>query len=94
MTAGNEFKAYGAGLLSSFGELRHSCAYEQSESPQEKSQVLSWDPLIAAVTEFPITTYQPTYFVANNLSDAKQRMRNYCEALPRPFYARYNPLTK
>jgi hypothetical protein len=28
-----------------------------------------------------------------SLGDAKERMRNYCEQLKKPFHARYNPLT-
>jgi Biopterin-dependent aromatic amino acid hydroxylase len=29
--------------------------------------------------QFPITSYQPCYFVAGSLGDAKQKMRRYCE---------------
>ena len=54
---------------------------------------LPWDPSIAASKDFPITEYQPLYFVAKNLADAKVNMRRYCESLPRPFFARYNSLT-
>lgn len=80
-------KAYGAGLLSSFGELEHAC---DSDEPE----ILPWDPNVAAKTAFPITTYQPKYFLAESLQDAKQKMRQYCEDLPRPFFALYNPQTK
>lgn len=100
---GNEIKAYGAGLLSSYGELLHACEYSASASgatttnistdKAKKSDFKIWDPTVASTTSYPITTYQPTYFVAANLNDAKQRMRVYCENLPRKFYARYNPLT-
>jgi phenylalanine-4-hydroxylase len=48
---------------------------------------------VAARTAFPITTYQPTYFCAQSLQDAKDRMREYCQELPRPFYATWNPAT-
>ncbi|KAL7552358.1 hypothetical protein ACHAWF_015595 [Thalassiosira exigua] len=75
-------KAYGAGLLSSFGELEYSC------------EVRPWDPAAAAVQGFPITTYQPTYFLAESLRDAKAKMRKYCEDLPRPFFALYNAQTE
>jgi phenylalanine-4-hydroxylase len=85
--SGNEFKAYGAGLLSSFGELAHSCQVNSS------SKRTPFSPSIAANTEFPITEYQPVYFVASSLKDAKDLMRKYCEDMPRPFYARYNDLT-
>mmetsp|Transcript_15933 Transcript_15933/g.26982 ORF Transcript_15933/g.26982 Transcript_15933/m.26982 type:complete len:147 (-) Transcript_15933:43-483(-) len=82
-------KAYGAGLLSSFGELEYACSNDTPED--ETPEFLPWNPEVAARTEFPITTYQPVYFVAESLQDAKQRMRRYCEeALSRPFYAVHN----
>lgn len=43
--------------------------------------------------EFPITTYQPIYFLAESLEDAKEKMRRLCEDLPRPFFAQHNPQT-
>jgi len=89
---GGEHKAYGAGLLSSFGELEYACSKDHpgaSTPPQFKE----WDPQVAAQQEFPITTYQPIYFVASSLGDAKQRMRKYCEGLQRPFFALYNAQT-
>ncbi len=84
---GGERKAYGAGLLSSFGELEHACA---ATTP---AGFAGWDPDTAARQAYPVTEYQPIYFVAESLQDAKVRMRTYCESLPRPFYARYNPAT-
>ena len=90
-----QLKAYGAGLLSSFGELEYSCApYRPAGDADEYPELLPWDPVVAAETDFPITTYQPTYFVAQNLADAKQRMRKFCESINRPFYARYNSNTQ
>jgi phenylalanine-4-hydroxylase len=87
---GDNIRAYGAGLLSSFGELNFSCNIE--EEGVQKAQYLPWDPKIAGVTAFPITQYQNTYFVADSLADAKQKMRTYCENLKKPFHARYNAL--
>lgn len=142
-------KAYGAGLLSSFGELAHGCkggyfpilselnataaaaASEQAASAATstarrtaadmyagakeasavtdpnavnktqkyhedgtlKPTLLPWDPSVACTTAYPITTYQPLYFVAESISDAKLKMRAFCESLQKPFHARYNPLT-
>lgn len=82
-------KAYGAGLLSSFGELEHACGDGDGNRPEIKP----WDPEVAAKQEFPITTYQPVYFLADSLQDAKLKMRQYCEDLPRPFFALHNPQT-
>ena len=85
---GEERKAYGAGLLSSVGELEHALA---ASSP---ASLLAWEPERAANQPYPVTDYQPLYFVAESLQDAKARMRAFCESLPRPFYARYNPATE
>lgn len=91
---GNDLKAYGAGLLSSFGELEYSCKqYTKEGSDSDAPIIRPWDPAEASVTAYPITTYQPKYFVANSLADAKAKMRTFCENLPKPFHARYNPLT-
>ena len=84
---GGEHKAYGAGLLSSFGELAHACATSSG------ARFVAWDPGAASRQAYPVTEYQPIYFVAESLPDAKTRMRAFCETLPRPFYARYNPAT-
>ena len=87
-----EHKAYGAGLLSSFGELEYACS-EEHPGADQPPKILPWDPEVAAQQEFPITTYQPVYFLAESLQDAKQRMRKYCEDLPRPFFALHNAQT-
>jgi phenylalanine-4-hydroxylase len=94
-------KAYGAGLLSSFGELEYSCAKSvfpvQSGDPNlplpDKPRLLPWDPKVAGVTDYPITCYQPTYFVVDSLPEIKKSMRRYCENLHKPFHARFNQLT-
>ncbi|KAL3898775.1 MAG: hypothetical protein SGCHY_002509 [Lobulomycetales sp.] len=64
---GNAVKAYGAGLLSSFGELE----YCLSSEPQHKP----FDPAVVAMTPYPITSYQPTYFVAQSFRDMKEQGR-------------------
>jgi len=89
-----ENKAYGAGLLSSFGELVHACGgVDNGGDGKDRPLILPWDPEVAAKQAFPITTYQPVYFVAESLEDAKFKMREYCEDLPRPFFALHNPQT-
>ena len=95
-------KAYGAGILSSFGELEYAC---KERTPDEVPgigedgmptcpEIKAWDPAVAAMQDFPITTYQPVYFLAESLHDAKMKMRKYCEDLPRPFFAFYNVQTE
>ena len=83
-------KAYGAGLLSSFGELEYACAASGGGLPLYRP----WAPAEAAEQDYPITEYQPVYFVADSLADASERMRTHCEGLPRPFHARYQSLTE
>mmetsp|Transcript_58869 Transcript_58869/g.80352 ORF Transcript_58869/g.80352 Transcript_58869/m.80352 type:complete len:438 (-) Transcript_58869:146-1459(-) len=89
--SGDGFKAYGAGLLSSFGELEYACApYRPAGGEHDTPLYRDWDPEDAATQDFPITTYQPLYFVADSLHSAKEKMRGYCESLQRPFFARYD----
>ncbi|KAI9102058.1 Biopterin-dependent aromatic amino acid hydroxylase-domain-containing protein [Phlyctochytrium arcticum] len=84
---GDKVKAYGAGLLSSFGELD----YALSSKPKH----LPFDPLVASTTSYPITEYQPLYFVASSFKDMKEQVRDYAlENIHRPFVVRYQPLTE
>jgi phenylalanine-4-hydroxylase len=88
-------KAYGAGVLSSFGELEYACAPTRpAGGVTARPELRPWDPAAAAVQDFPITEYQPVYFVADSLQDAKSRMQEFCRNLARPFYARFNPVTE
>lgn len=57
-------------------------------------QYLPWEPAKAAVQDYPITKYQPLYYVADSLAEAKARMRDYCETLPRPFHVSYDPFSE
>jgi phenylalanine-4-hydroxylase len=59
----------------------------------ERPELRPWNPQEASMTAFPITTYQPIYFVAESLEDATVKMRHFCENVKKPFHARYNPLT-
>ena len=85
-----ELKAYGAGLLSSFGEMDHAINNHGADAPAR----VPWNPVVASTAAYPITTYQPTYYVAEGLSDAKHKLREFTESLPKPFFARYNPMTR
>lgn len=81
-----ERKAYGAGLLSSFGEME----WAMSSQPT----VLPFDPFVAAKQEFPITTYQPLYFLADSFEQMKQQMQGFAATFARPFNVRYDPYTQ
>ncbi|KRY52089.1 putative phenylalanine-4-hydroxylase 1 [Trichinella britovi] len=79
-------KAYGAGLLSSFGELQY-CLTDEPE-------VYPFNPEITATTEYPITSYQPKYFLAQSFENAKEQLIKWASAISRPFNIRYDPYTQ
>ncbi|KAJ3201548.1 hypothetical protein HDU82_008028, partial [Entophlyctis luteolus] len=84
------YKAYGAGLLSSFGELEVQYCID---SPIPKR--IPFDPEVCANTPFPITKYQEVYFVVDSFKDMKRRVKTYFESFSRrPFEVRYNPYTE
>ncbi|KAI9557408.1 hypothetical protein GHT06_017236 [Daphnia sinensis] len=82
---GGELKAYGAGLLSSYGELEYCLT--------DKPEIRPFDPAKTALQKYPITSYQPVYFVSESFEDAKEKMIAYAKTIPRPFSVRYNPYT-
>eukprot|EP01118_Nematostelium_gracile_P016778 TRINITY_DN7031_c0_g1_i1.p1 TRINITY_DN7031_c0_g1~~TRINITY_DN7031_c0_g1_i1.p1 ORF type:complete len:451 (-),score=122.92 TRINITY_DN7031_c0_g1_i1:27-1379(-) len=86
---GNEVKAYGAGLLSSFGELQYAVGLDE-----KKPKIVDFDPFVAAETKYPITEYQPLYFCAPSFQIAKEKMIQFANRMNRPFSVRYNPLTQ
>lgn len=79
-------KAYGAGLLSSFGELEYCLS--------DKPQRVTFDPAKASETKYPITEYQPLYYVADSFKSATEKVREYAARMHRPFSVRYNPYTE
>ncbi|KAJ3196046.1 hypothetical protein HK101_010286 [Irineochytrium annulatum] len=83
---GDKLKAFGAGLLSSFGELEYCLSGEPKTLP--------FDPAVTAVTEYPITSYQPLYFVAESFADMKEKVKEFAIGLKRPFIPRHNALTQ
>jgi phenylalanine-4-hydroxylase len=83
---GGGVRAFGAGLLSSFGELE----YCMSKAPK----LQAWDPFVACEMAFPITSYQPTYFVAESLTDALSKVREFGRTIERPFDVEYDAATK
>uniref|UniRef100_A0A7S2SPC8 phenylalanine 4-monooxygenase n=1 Tax=Mucochytrium quahogii TaxID=96639 RepID=A0A7S2SPC8_9STRA len=89
-----DVKAFGAGLLSSFGEMEYACCPEKSNEPVPPTY-LPWDPAVAAETAYPITTYQPTYFVAESLKDAGDKLKMFSEEhIVRPFHVSYLPMSQ
>jgi phenylalanine-4-hydroxylase len=104
-TAG--YKAYGAGVLSSFGELEWACSPSPSEDCRKAGGLAAYEKFKdmkhpqrvllrageASKTAFPITTYQPLYFTSPSLGDAKEEVVRYCDTLTRPFFCRYDPFS-
>jgi len=81
-----QLKAYGAGLLSSFGELEWCLS--------GKPELKTFDPEVTGLQKYPITEHQPIYFVTESFEDAKQKMIDFAATIPRPFGVRYDPYTQ
>lgn len=61
-----ELKAFGAGLLSSYGELEYCLS--------GKAELKEFEPAKTCEQKYPITEYQPLYFVAESFESAKEKM--------------------
>ncbi|KAI8889615.1 hypothetical protein K501DRAFT_238453 [Backusella circina FSU 941] len=81
-----EIRAFGAGLLSSFGELEYSLS--------DKPELRPFEPAKTAIQKYPITEFQPVYFVAESFKDAQEKVRDFAASMNRPFSVRYNALTQ
>lgn len=64
---GKEIRAWGAGLLSSFGELQHSL----SDRPILKA----FEPSVTSLQPYQDQDYQDVYFVAESIEDAQNKFR-------------------
>ncbi|KAK8392607.1 hypothetical protein O3P69_014787 [Scylla paramamosain] len=78
-------KVYGAGLLSSIGELSHAV------SPAAKTE--PFDPDTVSKVPCLVTTFQEQYFYTDTFEEAKEKLRSYVSKIQRPFGVRYNPYT-
>ena len=62
-----EIKAFGAGLLSAIGELKHAI----SDKPEKKP----FEPLKVVVQKYDDQEYQEVYFVCESFNDMKEKVR-------------------
>ncbi|CAB0032023.1 unnamed protein product [Trichogramma brassicae] len=83
---GTETRAYGAGLLSAYGELLHALS--------DKCEHRPFEPSVTAVQPYQDQDYQPIYYVANSFEDAKEKFRRWVATMSRPFEVRFNPHTQ
>jgi len=84
-----DVRAYGAGLLSSYGELLHSLSRKPS------IEYRPFDPASASVQEYDDQAYQDIYYIAESFEDAKAKLRVWIHNnLSRQFTVRYLPFTQ
>ncbi|XP_027743695.1 tryptophan 5-hydroxylase 1 isoform X2 [Empidonax traillii] len=81
-----QLRVYGAGLLSSISELKHSLS--------DTAKVKPFDPKVTCKQECLITTFQEVYFVSESFEEAKEKMREFAKTIKRPFGVKYNPYTQ
>ena len=80
-----KIKAYGAGLLSSYGELEYCLS--------KKPELRDFEPDETAIKAYPITEFQPVYYVAKSFKHAQEQVRAFARKLKRPFAVKYDPYT-
>lgn len=67
-----DIKAYGAGLLSSFGELEHAFSTEVVRKPFDLEEVIN--------TDYDYSDMQPLLFVIPSYAELKEQTRKYIES--------------
>jgi phenylalanine-4-hydroxylase len=68
-----ELRAYGAGLLSSFGELEHAIS--------GKPEIRPFDPWKAKSTAYPITSYQPLLWSVESIGEAFEKIDEFVRSM-------------
>jgi tyrosine 3-monooxygenase len=62
-----QLRAFGAGLLSAYGELMHSLS--------DKPELRPFDPLATSIQKYDDQDFQQIYFVCESFEDMKEKMR-------------------
>ncbi|ESN99339.1 hypothetical protein HELRODRAFT_66944 [Helobdella robusta] len=81
-----QLKAYGAGLLSAYGELKYSLS--------DNATKLIFDPEIASVQKYDDQNYQSVYFVAESFEDMKKQVKKFALTLNQNLNVCYDPYTQ
>lgn len=77
-------RAYGAGICSSVGELAYACSDEPKLFPLDPQEIAQNH------LDFPISSMQPHYFLAESFEKAKIQIKDYCQNMNKPFQVTYN----
>ncbi|GFS15143.1 tyrosine 3-monooxygenase [Elysia marginata] len=81
-----QLKAYGAGSLSSYGELANCLSDNVTVKP--------FDPPTTAVQEYKDDDLQPILFVVESFDDMMTKMRQYVATIERSYDVSYDPYTQ
>lgn len=73
LRTGDGLRAYGAGLLSSYGELEHALS--------GAVKTVRFDPVRAKDTAYPITTYQPLLWWVESIGEAFEKIDDFVRSL-------------
>ncbi|XP_076466525.1 tryptophan 5-hydroxylase 1-like [Babylonia areolata] len=81
-----ELRAYGAGTLSAYGELKHAL----SSTPK----VLPFDPDVTSMQEYTDDDFQPVLFVVESFEEMMDKVRQFASRIKRPHEVHYDPYTQ
>jgi len=79
-------RAYGAGILSSYGELEYCL--------QDNVPKLDLNCEEASLSTYDYTKYQHKYYIASAFEKVREQFIQFANNLQRPFSVRYNPYTE
>ncbi|VDM78251.1 unnamed protein product [Strongylus vulgaris] len=67
-----------------------ACNMERRK-PTVQPQVAPFEPSVTSTTEYPITEYQPKYFLAESFASAKEKLKTWAATIPRSFQPQVAP---
>ncbi|CAD5113442.1 DgyrCDS2609 [Dimorphilus gyrociliatus] len=81
-----ETRAYGAGLLSAFGELKHALSDVPEKRPFSLEEI--------STQIYQDQDYQPLYFVADSFENMMEKLLQYSSTIQRPYQVQYDSYTQ